>query len=251
MHFTSAIDDPEFREMAKAVRLRAEDMIPWEGQSDSWCLPLEQLGTSPVITRLYKQFEKTKLNGIVQRRCVEQPAKRITRRHGPDIVYFPGDTPPVRENQFVVAIALEKPSIQQDITSPMLKRRHDNNEIRTEQETLPRRSENSSSHENVLKPHQKTDTELAATNVEQKKVNRTTDATATATTEAPPELSPQWQAFVEKLREEAAIVVSTWIDRGGEPVELEEGDILELDESEYLHPKAGSAGAMWISYNWL
>lgn len=136
------------------------------------------------------------------------------------------------------------------MTSPTLKRRHEGDEIRTEQETLPRRSENSSSHENVLKPHQKTDTELAATNVEQK-VNRTTDATAAATTEAPPELSPRWQAFVEKLRGEAEIVGSTSTDRGDEPVELEEGNILELDASEYLHPKAGSAGAMWISYNWI
>ncbi len=161
----------------------------------------------------------------------------------------------MRENQFVVAIALEKPSIQQDMTSPTLKRRHEGDEIRTELGTLPRRSENSSSHENVLKPHQKTgqdnDTEPAATNVEQKKVNRTTDATAAATTEAPAELSPQWQAFVEKLRGEAEIAVSTLMDRGDEPVEWEEGDILELDTSEYLHPKAGPAGAMWISYNWI
>jgi hypothetical protein len=161
----------------------------------------------------------------------------------------------VQENQFVVAIGLKKPSIQQDITSPTLKRRHEGDEIGTEQETLPRRSEDASSHADVLNPHQKTgqdnDSELAATNVEQKKVNRTTDDIAPATTEAPPELSPQWQAFVEKLRREAEIVVSTLIDRGDEPVELEEGDILELDASEYLHPKAGSAEAMWILYDWL
>jgi hypothetical protein len=161
----------------------------------------------------------------------------------------------VRENQFVVAIAFKKPSIQQGMTSPTLKRRHEGDEIRTEQGTLPRRSENPSSHENVLKPHQETgqdnDTEPAPANMEQKEVNRTTDATAAATTEAPPELSLQWQAFVEKLRGEAEIAVSTSIDRGDEPVELEEGDILELDASEYLHPKAGSAGAMWISYNWI
>jgi hypothetical protein len=62
MYITRSADDPEFRKMAMAVRLRAEDMIPWEGQSDSWCLPLEQLAASPAITRLYVQFEKTKVH---------------------------------------------------------------------------------------------------------------------------------------------------------------------------------------------
>lgn len=62
MHITRANDDPEFRKMAKAVHLRAEAMIPWEGQPDSWCLPLEQLEASPAITRLYVQFEKTKVH---------------------------------------------------------------------------------------------------------------------------------------------------------------------------------------------
>jgi hypothetical protein len=37
MRHTRATDDPEFRNAAKAVRLRAEDMIPMEG---AWCLPL-------------------------------------------------------------------------------------------------------------------------------------------------------------------------------------------------------------------
>lgn len=143
------------------------------------------------------------------------------------------------------------PSIQQDRTSPTLERCYEDKEIETEQETLPRRSENASSHENILKPYQDNDTELPATYVEQEKVNRTTDDIAPATTEATPELSLQWQAFVEKLRQEPEIVVSTLIDRGDEPVELEEGDILELDTSEYLHPKAGSANAIWMSYDWL
>lgn len=114
---------------------------------------------------------------------------------------------------------------------------------------------NISSREDVPRNHQKTGqddgTEFATTNVEQMKVDTITDDIALATAEAPPEPSPQWQAFVEKLREEAEVVVSTLIDRGDETLELEAGDILELDASEYLHPKAGSAGAMWISYNWL
>jgi hypothetical protein len=148
----------------------------------------------------------------------------------------------VPENQFVVAIALEKPSIQQKIASSMFKRGHDSDEIVTR-------------HEDVLKPQQKTGQdngkELATTNEDQKKVGKTTNDIAPATTEAPPEPSPQWQAFVEMLRGEAEIVVSTLMDDGDERVELEGGDILELDASEYLDPKAGSAVAMFILYDWL
>lgn len=145
-------------------------------------------------------------------------------------------------------IALGKPSIQQDKTSPTLKRRHEDDEIETEQHTLPRRPDDSSSHKNVLKPHQKTNTEAAATIVEQK--DRTTNLTGAATTEEPSELSSRWQAFVEKLREEAEIVGSTLSNRSNEPIELKEGDFLELDTSQYLHPKAGSVGGMWMSYDW-
>lgn len=146
------------------------------------------------------------------------------------------------ENQFVVAIALEKPSVGQNIASSMLKRSHDGDEIKTR-------------HEDVLKPQQKTGQdngkELATSNEDQKKVGRTTGDIAPTTTEAPPEPSPQWQAFVEMLRREEEIVVSTPIDGGDELVELEIGDLLELDPSEYLHPKAGSVGAMFILYDWL
>ena len=62
MHHTRGADDPEFRKMAKAVHLRAEDMIPLEGRPDSWCLPLEQLEATPAIKRLYFRFEKTKVH---------------------------------------------------------------------------------------------------------------------------------------------------------------------------------------------
>lgn len=168
---------------------------------------------------------------------------------------FPEDTTPVGENQFIVAISLGRPYIQQDITSSTLKRRHEGDESGTEQETVPRRSENASSYKDVLHHHPNTDQdndpEVAAKSVEQKKVNRITNDIAPITPKVPPELSPQWQAFSTKLRQEAEIVVSTLTDRADEPVELEVGDILELDASEYLHPKAGSVGAMFISYDWL
>ncbi|OQU97152.1 hypothetical protein CLAIMM_03130 [Cladophialophora immunda] len=244
MHLTRATDDPEFRKIAKAVRLRAEDMIPWEGQPNSWCLQLEQLKATPAITRLFHRFEKTKLGEIIQRRGVDQPEKRITRRHGPDIVCFLDDTAPVRENQFIVAIVLKNPSIQQDTTCPTLKGGNEDDEIG-----------NATSHENVPRPDHKIGhdggTELTATNVEQKEADTATEDVALASTEAPPESPPQWRFFVEKLRQEGEIVVSTLTDRGDELIEWEEGDILELDTSEYLDPKAGVAEAMWISYNWV
>ena len=146
------------------------------------------------------------------------------------------------ENQFVVSIALEKPSIRQNIASSVLKRGHDGDEIVTR-------------HEDVLKPGQKTDQdngkEPATTNKDQKKVGKPTDDVAPPTTEAPLESSPQWQAFVDTLRREPEIVVSRLTGGGDELVELEEGDILELDASEYLHPKNGSAEAMFILYDWL
>lgn len=63
MHITRANDDPEFREMANAVRLRAEDMFQLEGRS-VWCLPLKQIETTPSIGRLYFRFDKTKVHTL-------------------------------------------------------------------------------------------------------------------------------------------------------------------------------------------
>ena len=123
----------------------------------------------------------------------------------------------------------------------MLQRGHDGDELVTR-------------HEDVLKPRQMTDQdngkEPATTNKDQKKIGKTTDDVAPPT-KAPLEPSPQWQAFVEILRREPEIVVSRLTDGGDELVELEEGDVLELDASEYLHPKAGCAEAMFILYDWL
>lgn len=62
MHHTRVTDDPEFREMAKAVRLHAEDMTPLEGPSGSWCLPLKKLEATTAMKRLVFRFEKTKVH---------------------------------------------------------------------------------------------------------------------------------------------------------------------------------------------
>ncbi|OAL33347.1 hypothetical protein AYO20_07358 [Fonsecaea nubica] len=237
MYHTRAADDSEFLEAAKAVQLFAEDMIP--GQPGLWHLPLEQVATIPSITRLYSLFENTKLATIMKRRQLEHPEKRITLRHGPDLMWHSKRSPLVRENQFVVAIGVNKPSIRQNITSSIIKRSHG---IVTRDE-------------DVLKSRQKINQddgeELVTTNEDQKMVGQTTDDIAPTTTEASPEPSPQWQAFVELLRKDAEIVVSTLLDGDEQRVELEVGDILELDASEYLDPKEGLAGAMFVLFNWL
>ena len=167
-------------------------------------------------------------------------------------MWFSEDTPPVDENQFVVVIALRKPF---EIASSVLKRRHNGDEIVTGKETLPRRPENQSSSEDVLMPDQRTGQdnvkELAATNEKQKKGDIENDVITPTTSEVPPELSTQRQTLIEMLKRETEIVVSTLIDRGNERIELEEGDILELDAAENLHPKAGVVGGMVIVYDWL
>lgn len=63
MHFTRSEDDPEFREAAKAVFIRAEDLIPVEGQLGTWRLPLKQRPTlmTPAINRLFFLFRTKKV----------------------------------------------------------------------------------------------------------------------------------------------------------------------------------------------
>lgn len=60
MYFTSSAEDPEFREAAEAILLRAEDMIPRYGQS-VWALSLQKVESTPEIKKLYKQFEEKKV----------------------------------------------------------------------------------------------------------------------------------------------------------------------------------------------
>lgn len=145
------------------------------------------------------------------------------------------------ENQFLVGIALGKPFIQQEVASPLHNNAHEGHGTATDQEILLRHPETASLLGNNLKQRQKSGPEselqLPAKDAAQK--------------DAPPEPSPEWLALATELGRQAEIVVSTLTCCDGDPLVLEEGDILELEASEYIQIKAGSVEAMWTSYDWL
>ncbi|MCJ1476466.1 hypothetical protein MMC13_005132 [Lambiella insularis] len=120
MHVTRSTDDLEFREAAKAVVVRAEDLVPVEGQPGMWRLPLKQRPAlmTPAMKRLFFLVRTKKLSAIFQRR----PGKRITLARGPDILLLSKETPPVEENQFILSIGLEKPFAPQKAASSTLKK---------------------------------------------------------------------------------------------------------------------------------
>jgi hypothetical protein len=63
MYITRSADDPEFCMAAKAVLLRAEDMVSVDGQIGTYRLPLKTRPKllTPEIRRLYYLFKEKKV----------------------------------------------------------------------------------------------------------------------------------------------------------------------------------------------
>lgn len=192
-----------------------------------------------------------KLGAIVERRRSDQPAKVVKKRHGPDIVFSYGDLPPVEEGQFLVAISIEKPKVSS--STPGKAAAADGTVTRNG--TLAEGSKNLSSDDSTIQSHQKTlrdNVRVCAAVNEVQKIQRTDYDSIPDTIKALPTTLTSLQRFIEMLKQEAEIVVSTSsIDYDGKPLKWDVGDILELDATEAANPKNGVSGGFFILYNWL
>lgn len=86
---------------------------------------------------------------------------------------------------------------------------------------------------------------------EQKKDERATDDIAPTMTEEPRESPTPWETLIAVLRQEAeiSITASTLIDCSDKSIDLGDGDMLELDAPETLHPKTGCVLGMVIVFD--
>lgn len=81
------------------------------------------------------------------------------------------------------------------------------------------------------------------------------DISPTATeiaTEEPRESPTPWETLIAVLRQEAeiAITASTLVDCIDKSIDLGDGDMLELDAPETLHPKSGCVLGMVMVFDW-